>query len=66
MLTYLGLILNVDVEILWQYMILCLYVYSINIVYRNCGHRKLRINNYHFCRNRFYFCEVGRCYMNML
>ena len=35
MLTYLGLILNVDVETLWQYIILCLYVYSINIVYRN-------------------------------
>ena len=31
MLTYLGLIFNVDVETLWQYMILCFYVSSINI-----------------------------------
>ena len=36
MLTYLGLILNVDVETLWQYMILCLYVYSIHIFSYHC------------------------------
>ena len=28
-------------------------------MYRNCRHRKLRMNDYHFCGNIFYFCEVG-------